>query len=445
MPDHDRRSFVMGSETECLTVMAPGADRGDVYRQFFAAVASLCPSLPGQDGLFVPLGRIYVDGEHLELATCECDSPFALASVQQGLETLAAEAAQRVHPAGTLRLWSIGYSGSLSPAGVAWGHHSNHLVPCLPGRLAPLMTPFLATQIFAGSGGPRLDNRTWVATARSVFLEQESGGGTMSRRALASTARDEPLSPDPVRYGYRFHAIHGDAHVEPLSRVLAAGTLALALRAATWYPEQLPPLPRVKSAPGRAAFWMRVNRRANALGPWEGPLTVEPFVAAVQRRYLDLVDRMLSDWPAAPGWASHVAAAWDAVVSSLERGDGGGLLRQLDPWAKHQTIGSWLRDEGLDWPQSHDRRGIARLSLACQDYHQLRPKPSSSSPKVVPTFEACPFAAIPPVATRAADRAVAILSLAGRSEVRCDWQVITEGEQRIREFSDPRARQGPLR
>ena len=416
----------MGSETECLTVVNPPERFGEAAARFFARLEETTPTLAGPSGLFLPLGRIYLDGDHLELATCECASPFELVACQLGLERLAARIAAEISVDGPkLELFTIGHGGLLAQDSPAWGHHGNHLVAWPPEELAPLIVPFLATQFIAGTGG-RLADGTWIATARHVFLDREVGGSTVSARALAGTSRDEPLTPEPERFGYRFHAIHGDATVRPWSRTLAAGTLALALRAAAWNADLVRPLPRHCEAHGRRAFWMRVARLAQRLAGADAASAVDPIAIAVQRHYLQLVDRMLADWPDAPAWTGQVVVMWDAVLTACERNDPDWLAERLDPWAKRARL-EWA--DGTSEP-----RRAEEIALACQEDHRL----VSDGPTVAAPFTIWEPDAVPATATRAVPRARAIREGRGRGWL-ADWHVVTDGVGRGRRFDDPRA------
>src|SRR5437868_3470930 len=128
--------FLLSTEIECLTALeGPGAaekpehERAAAVARFLALLRCLAPSLPGPLGFFNGYGRVYVDNDHLEWATAECDSPYALALLVEQQQQMAATALARLAREGShLVLANNNYDGVLHPATATWGTHENYLV-----------------------------------------------------------------------------------------------------------------------------------------------------------------------------------------------------------------------------------------------------------------------------------------------------------------------------
>lgn len=418
--NHNYRT-VMGVKTEFLTALQYGAkarlEHSNAVAELLAEHASLSPSLPGPSGTFNGYGRLYADGMHVETATAECSDPFGLVAMQERQELLLASATFRLHDRGIeLMLSNCNHSGLLTDDAPTWGSHGNYLVASPPETLADRMLPFLATRVYAGAGGVHWPSGTYSAVTRNHFLETERGGATTLPRALYSTARDEPLTRDPLRYGYRYHTILDDGLRSQFGRLLRSGATALALAAVQHLPDALAPL-TVPAVSGRRGFWFRALRLFNTLPIADEMPTVDPAAIRVQRVYLAAADRFVESLRSSAPWMSKVLVVWEATLDALERRDRTWLSERLDPWIKYELFARRLADCGIEWNELSRRHAAAfELAVLNQHYHQLAALDSPFDlldiagllrhrvvPLAVPGDEAVPY--VPECGTRAAVRA----------------------------------------
>jgi hypothetical protein len=136
--------FVMSTEIECLTVLPRGTGQPAMAR-LLELMHGLAPTLPGSSGIFNAYGRVYIDCGHLEMALCECASPYLLPQILERQQGLVARAVSQLSDEGhTFMLANNNHSGLLQPGCPIWGAHENHMTelhPCqfgdriLPGAL----------------------------------------------------------------------------------------------------------------------------------------------------------------------------------------------------------------------------------------------------------------------------------------------------------------------
>ncbi len=444
-------AFLIGIETECLTAVPPRGDEcAAALGAFLTVLDRLAPSLRGPAGLFNGYGRVYVDGNrHLELASAECDSPYALADLaarQQGLATRAVtELKDRVGV--ELILANNNHAGPLRDGAATWGAHENYLVGRPPAELADRMLPFLVSRVYGGAGGVWRPNGDFLAGARVAFLQADVGGGTTERRAVFSTARQEHhLGPRPA--GFRCHLILGDGHRSHFNLALHFGATALVLAAVQHDPDSVGPLPRVAGADQRR-FWLTAARHFNRLaGPGE-PLRVAPLALDMQRFYLDLARRFAGTLRPHP-WADRLLADWEETLDRMTAGDDDWLAARLDAWIKHRLFTRWLGEHGRTWDdlvrRPHLFDGLVMLG---QNYHEFA-NPDNVfdqwdragllahrvGPAAAPGDEAQPF--VPDTTTRAQARARFLLRHGGDPALEMDWAwVLDRPGRRRRCLADP--------
>lgn len=437
--------FVVGIETECLTVARRPQDLAATMAAFFEELAQAAPSLSCAGGLFNGYGRVYCDGAHLELATAECDDPFVLVSLQERLERLLTTAAERLGDRFlSLLLANCNHAGPLRAGCPTWGLHENYLVPVHPAGWAERVLPFLATRVFCGAGAVHAPTGDFLAGARLLFLEFDQGGGTTSRRALHSTARDEALTSDPRRYGYRYHLVLGDGLRSQFGRLLQCGATLLAVHATTSGTLSL------RSLPSSVRFWVRASQTLNRLAACGSPPKLDPLAIRVQRLYLEAARRFRDSLSEPPGWIDRVLDAWETTLTALERDDRDWLARRLDPWIKYELFTTFLRTGGHTWedvPRSSSLQNS--LALLNQQYHEFT-NPDSPfaqldragllaqrlTPLIEPGTEREPF--VPDVHTRAAPRARLIREYRGKQTLSAGWEGIYNAAGRpIVRFDDP--------
>ena len=79
------------------------------------------PALGSSSGIFNGYGRIYLDSGHIEMAACECDSPYTLALVIERQQRLVAQTVARLAERGQrLLITNNNHSGVLSANCPVW-------------------------------------------------------------------------------------------------------------------------------------------------------------------------------------------------------------------------------------------------------------------------------------------------------------------------------------
>ena len=179
------------------------------------------------DGFFAPGFRCYRDqGNHLEIAGVEVQSPFELIELREATFALLSD---------VLRGLQGDYPGLILFANnhdylneAVWGCHENYSIACGPDRLTKGMLPFLATRcLFAGNGRIDPEGRL-LFSSRALAMKCATGGNTTEQRALYSTARDESLMTKGPAV-HRLHLICGDAQRSQLGEFLKTATTLLVL------------------------------------------------------------------------------------------------------------------------------------------------------------------------------------------------------------------------
>lgn len=456
MPATDPVLCLMGLESECLNVAPDIRDPHHLVQrceQLVRELSELIPSVPGAQGLFTGYGRVYVDHAHLELATVECDNPFTLVSVWERLQTLVAQAVRRLHDRGLpLVLANCNHSGLLHERAATWGTHGNYLVAEPPAGLADRLLPFLVTRVYTGAGGLHWPSGELLASTRAHVLDRERGGCTTRQRAIHSTGRDEPLTSQPQRYGFRYHTLLDDGVRSQFSLLLQHGTLALVLKTVIDDPAAVETLPVPGGDAGRRSFWMQALQRFNRLAiPGELP-RVDPLVCHIQDIYLAAVDRYVGRTPNAPAWMSQVLVIWESTLEAMRRKDHAWLGRRLDPWIKHRVFSAYLAQGGHSWSDLPGCEPLAAaLALVNQDYHEFCSPNSVFAqleasdelthrvvPNVPPGSEIEPF--VPEVVTRGRARARWIREQVGQQDVVADWMRLEDRAAGLQWLlDDPRA------
>jgi proteasome accessory factor A len=450
----------MGAENECLNFAVDTNDPQKIVQRcgwLIQELRRLIPSVPGDQGIFTGYGRIYVDHGHLEIATTECDSPFALIAVTEHLQTLIAQAVQRLTASGlSLELANCNHSGLLNEQATTWGTHGNYLVAENPAGLADRLLPFLVTRIYTGAGGVHWPTGDFLASSRANLLERERGGGTTRQRAIHSTAREEPLTSSPHRYGFRYHTLLDDGVRSQFSLLLQHGTLALVLNAVIDDPKAIETLPVPGGSTGRESFWMQALKRFNSLASAGAEPRIDPLVCRIQDVYLAAADRYVAKTANAPAWMTQVLAIWETTLAALRRNDTEWLGRRLDPWIKHRVFSTCLEERGCSWDELPNCETLAStLAVLNQNYHEFCNPASVFTqleaqgelthrvvPLSLPGGEAEPF--VPDVATRGRARARWIKEHSGRQDVFGDWMRLEDRtSQQKWLLDDPRSSELP--
>jgi proteasome accessory factor A len=429
--------FIVSTELECMVTIEGGEHAGSelsALERLIGELARLAPSLYGPAGLFNGYGRVYVDCGHLELAACECATPYELVSVLERLQRLVARALSKVRAAGIpLRLANNNHSGLLNAEAPTWGSHENYLVERRPSRLTRRILPFLVTRVYGGAGGVLHPTGRFLAAVRPVFMQHDTGGGTTSHRAIHSTSRDENhMGPSPARF--RYHLILGDGHRSHFNLALQLGATAVALKAIVFDRRLSAQLSRSSLLP--RAGWVEVLQELNVLAEPGRPPRVHPLVVRVQRLYLDAARRYADLLREPPEWIERTLGDWAATLDAFERDDREWLVARLDAFTKHELFSRVLERAGRSWSDlAGDGPLFSELALIDHSYHAFPHEASAFdgleragllrhrvTEPIEPGAEPEPF--VPQTRTRARARARFLKQHAGATGLMADWSYV---------------------
>jgi hypothetical protein len=425
--------FLMSTETECHTSIWPREGLPErVLFQLVDTMAKLAPSLPGAPGHFNGYGRFYVDlNAHLELAACECATPYQLPGIVERQQLLASRAVAKLTEQGhQILLANNNHSGLLTAATATWGAHENYLVEIRPEQFTERILPFLVTRIYGGAGGIEHPGGCFVAGARPLFMELAAGGSTTGQRAIHSMAREEHhMAADHERF--RYHLILGDGHRCHFNLALQFSATALTLKAIC-YDTQL--AGQLREFEGKDdAYWLAMLKRCNRLATPDQTPTVDPDVVRIQRIYLEAAHRFARQLRRPPEWIPRALDDWRQTLDALESMNLSWLAERLDAFAKYQFFSAVISEHSLRWRDAVRKRELMhQLALLNQSYHAFCDENSvfrmleqsglvqhRVSQLVQPGSEAEPF--VPDTGTRADARARFIRQHAGQSTYVLDW------------------------
>lgn len=431
--------FVMSTELELLTTVPENPEATPMaIEELFGVLAELAPTLPGPSGLFNGYGRIYQDCGHVELAICECDSPYTLPLIVEQQQTLVARAVERLKKQRiNLLLAANNHSGVLTRGCPVWGAHENYCVDRHPRTFSTDILPFLVTRIYGGAGGIEAPDGTFLAAVRPLCMELPTGGDTTSRRAIHSTSRDENHM-DPDTGLFRYHLILGDGHRSHYNTSLQFGStmLALCVCSDTQLQRELATLPEF-----RDPQWLALLNQCNVLRQPDGDLAIDSLVITTQRLYWQAASRFVETHDC-PEWTHRTLTDWEQTLDAFERCDRTWLTR-LDAFAKYEFYSAVLEQQGLDWADlsAQPTAYFSELALLDHSYHNfcdpdsvfsllerdgvLLHRDAAATP---PGQEREPF--IPAVETRAKTRARFIKEHQGQLRYVVDWSVVKDREER---------------
>ncbi len=189
--------------------------------------------------------RFYLDsGGHPELCTPECFDVSDVVKYELGLCDLAEEALFHA----TRELHQEGFSGSIElhktnmdAFGDTWGCHWNLLsYRKVPGKneatlfkeVMHFLIPFFVTSPIYTGAGTSVTNTgelRWCISQRALFMEEEVGTSTTSKRALFNV-KDEPLA-DREKYR-RLHLIAPDHNMNEFAAYLGLSIAQMLVRLA---------------------------------------------------------------------------------------------------------------------------------------------------------------------------------------------------------------------
>lgn len=425
---------LMSVEEELSTLYQGGHAEdieNSVFRPLFDELWATAPCVSGPTGLFLPYGRVYGDCGHIESAICECDSPLTLALVRDRQHAILRRAVERVRDRGpAITLGNSNYSGVLGAEGGTWGSHENYFIRRPPASLVPAIVPFLATRLYAGSGGVTATGQ-FAASARMIYITRLSGGNTTHERALNGDSRNEPLTG--LAGCYRYHGIAADGHRSQWNLALQTGATWLVLQVLTHGPRAEARLASIVGPP-TLRNWITRAKRYNVLQVGSRGPRVALQVIATQRTYHAEAAAFVARWPGdPPEWLPWVLEAWGATLDAWARGDVDWLAQRCDAFTKFKLWAGMLAAERADWSAlATDSTLRASLTLAGQKYHEFT-EPNNPfdqldragvlrhrvGPEILPGEEPEPY--VPEVATRAQARARLIVARKGDRQLRVDW------------------------
>ncbi len=433
--------FLLSVEHELMCFVQAGP-RPAALRRLLDLMATYAPSLPDVGrGFFNAYGRVYVDvNDHPELAALECSDPYELALLVEAQVGLLARAVRELAADGlVLSLHANNHDGVLHPQAHTWGTHENYLLTRPAATLGAAMLPFLATRIYAGSGGVLFPSGERLAATRPLFMTHDAGGGTTAARAVFSTAREEHHTPGKRSY-HRCHLLVGDGHRSQFNLALQHGATALVLRAL----EADPSVPAaVAAACARLGLplggsWAETLRTCCRLaGPGEA-VRVHGIVLEIQALYLGLARAWADRRRDAPPWVARCLQDWADTLAAMQRGDEPWLARRLDAFAKLRLFDSVLTHMGGSWATlPGDAQRLRALTLIDHSYHAITDPTSVFDTMVgsglIEHRVGAPMAAgteterwVPPVATRARARARFLAAHGGMPGLRVDWGGVYE-------------------
>lgn len=368
--------LLFGTELECLTYVArssgsaPAGDHMSALADLIEELRALAPSLPGPSGIFNGYGRVYMDCGHIELASCECDSPELLVSVIERQQELLVRATQRLRERGLeLHLACNNHDGLLRANGRTWGSHENYLVNLPPKNLPATLMPFLVSRFYGGAGGLCYPSARYVASVRAEFMERDVGGNTTSQRAIHSTSREEHHVGGALPF-YRYHLILGDGHRSHFNLALQFGATALCLRAIQ-FDRRLPRLLARLGLP-LGGSWLATLRELNTLSHAGEAPEVPTLALVLQRLYHECCSRWVDALAEPPDWAAATLEAWGRCLDAVQDRDRDWLSARLDAFAKFELFEAALAGEGRSWSDlPNDRVPFDELTQLDQDYHDF--------------------------------------------------------------------------
>ena len=199
------------------------------------------------------------------------------------------------------------------------GAHENYLTQTHPTQFTELILPFLVTRIYGGAGGIEWPSGNFVASVRSLAMEQPTGGSTTENRAIHSTSRDEHHMGD--RQGqYRYHLILGDGHRSQFNTALQFGATALAIKAVQHDRRLKDELREQGWAPSEP--WVATLRQFNQLQPASRQLAIDPRVVQTQTIYLEAAKRYAKNLGHdCPAWIPRLLRDWELTLAAFTKID----------------------------------------------------------------------------------------------------------------------------
>ncbi len=448
-------------------------------------------------GMFLENGaRFYIDcGQHPEMATPECTTPWELARYIKAGERILEELTEEVQASAgpTAEVMCFRCNVDYSASAATWGCHESYLHRADPLSLPEQLIPHLVTRVvYAGAGGfnPLVNHLEFCVAPRLMHIEHAISGDSTGSRGIFHT-RNEPLAGDGYK---RLHILCGESLCSETAIVLKSGATALVTALAE---QGLTPGAGLRLASPLEALHIvacdvTCKRKLRLAGGGE------TTAVEIQRRFLDMAERHLG---VLPPWAGAVCSLWrltldrlagapDSVATVLDwamkhrlfhgraerRGISGnrfGLLNSLvqrlnvspggDGNGKDiplsvllgpespvpllvERLGKELKAEKLTWDDVE--RFVSLRNEFCQidtRFGQIGPRGIFTEldrrgvldHKVSAIDGVDAAVREPPAASRAKVRGEAVRRLSGQARVRCTWQAIATPDGRTLDLNDP--------
>jgi proteasome accessory factor A len=494
-----RRPF--GIETEFAVSLAAGCsagDRIDPCEELMQLARSRLQHLPmdGGGGIFLSNGsRLYRDvGGHVELATCEVDSPDDLVRYAWAGDAIVASLAEGFNSKGPARRIVISkHSIDYLQPGVSWAQHESFSHVATRTNMADQLIPHLVSRIYCFAGGlnPLCPGIQFTLSPRMHVFCKSVSNSTTSDRGIFNT-REEDLAGNGWR---RLHVICADPlnsqrglwlRVATTAVVVAmteaglrpAGTIRLKDPVAALHAFAADPLFKTQAelADGRRMTLIEIqrqylqcaiqNQNHSALPDWTGE---------VCRRWAETLELLalgpaavegMLDWSTKyPLFMAHARrrgvdpesfATWNHCLTSLRDHlrskrisaelSAELILKKPGVLSEHvEFLAGSLAQRGLCWAQVADvlalRNELCEIDLR---FGQIAPPGLFSALQDNLRHRAVEIDAAgdprfdPPKTTRARLRGMAVRRYAGQLQVACDWSYVRNGS-RLLDLSDPLA------
>ncbi len=372
-----RRAF--GIETEFAVSLSEGPAAGqriDPCDELMQLARLRLRHLPmeGGGGIFLSNGsRLYRDaGGHIELATCEVDSPDDLVRYAVAGDAIVASLAEEFNsPDRVRRIVVSKHSVDYLQPGVSWAQHESF--SHAPTRnMAEQLIPHLVSRIYCFAGGlnPLCPGIQFTLSPRMHIFCKAVSNSTTCDRGIFNT-RDETLAGDGTR---RLHVICADPLNSQRGLWLRVATTALVVM--------------MNEAGLRPAGKVRLKDPVAALHAFATDPSFKTqaelldgrrmTLLEIQRQYLQcaLQNQNHSDLPP---WTGEVCRRWAETLELLERGPA--AAEGMFDWStKYPLFMAHARRRGVD-PDSFAIWNHCLTSL--RDHLRSRRLPSELSPGII--------------------------------------------------------------
>ncbi|MGD0137812.1 MAG: proteasome accessory factor PafA2 family protein [Tepidisphaeraceae bacterium] len=492
-----RRPF--GIETEFAVSLSEGRAAGERIEpcEELMRVARLrLAYLPmeGGGGIFLSNGsRLYRDvGGHLELATCEVDSPDDLVRYASAGDAIVASLAEEFNSKGPARRIVISkHSIDYLQPGISWAQHESFSHAPTRTNMADQLIPHLVSRIYCFAGGlnPLCPGIQFTLSPRMHIFCKSVSDSTTSDRGIFNT-RDESLAGNGSR---RLHVICADPlnslrglwlRVATTAVVVAmaeaglrpAGTIRLKSPVAALHAFATDPLFKTQAelVDGRRMTLIEIQRQyLECAFQNQNHSELPPWTGEVCRRWAETLELLargpaavegMFDWSAKyPLFMAHARrrgvdpesfALWNHCLTSLRDHlrsrrlsaeiSSEMILKKPGLLAEHVGfLAGSLAQRGLRWEQVSDvlalRNELCEIDLR---FGQIAPPGLFSAlqenlrHRVVDIDGGGDPRFVPPKTTRARLRGTAVRRYTGQLQVACDWSYVRNGS-RVLDLSDP--------